>query len=79
MSNIIDKIIKECNLIDNSIILYTIVDNNLAKYLANTSGDKKIPCFGVLGKSASHSFNIGGYCIVLGASGHDRTGNDQTI
>ena len=30
-------------------ILYTIVDNNLAKYLANTSGDKKIPCFGVLG------------------------------
>ena len=34
---------------DNSIILYTIVDNNLAKYLANTSADKKIPCFGVLG------------------------------
>ena len=34
---------------NNSIILYTIVDNNLAKYLANTSGDKKIPCFGVLG------------------------------
>ena len=33
----------------NSIILYTIVDNNLAKYLANVSEDKKIPCFGVLG------------------------------
>ncbi len=33
----------------NSIILYTIVDNNLAKYLAKTSNDKKIPCFGVLG------------------------------
>ena len=31
------------------IILYTIVDNGLAKYLANTSDDKKIPCFGVLG------------------------------
>ena len=29
--------------------LYTIVDNNLAKYLANVSEDKKIPCFGVLG------------------------------
>ena len=33
----------------NAIILYTIVDNNLAKYLANVSEDKKIPCFGVLG------------------------------
>ena len=45
----IDKIIKECNEISNSIILYTIVDNNLAKYLANKSDEKKIPCFGVLG------------------------------
>ena len=25
------------------------MDNNLAKYLANVSNDKKIPCFGVLG------------------------------
>ena len=33
----------------NAIILYTIVDNNLAKYLANVSEDKKILCFGVLG------------------------------
>ncbi len=33
----------------NSIILFTIVDNNLAKYLANVSDSKKIPCFGVLG------------------------------
>ena len=33
----------------NSIILYSIVDSNLAKYLANKSNDKKIPCFGVLG------------------------------
>ena len=33
----------------NSVILYTIVDNNLAKYLANESDKKKIPCFGVLG------------------------------
>ena len=33
----------------NSVILYTIVDNNLAKYLANVSDKKKIPCFGVLG------------------------------
>jgi regulator of PEP synthase PpsR (kinase-PPPase family) len=34
---------------ENSVILYTIVDNNLAKYLANVSDQKKIPCFSVLG------------------------------
>ena len=33
----------------NAIILYSIVDSNLAKYLAKTSDEKKIPCFGVLG------------------------------
>ncbi len=33
----------------NSVILYTIVDNNLEKYLTNTSSQKKIPCFSVLG------------------------------
>jgi regulator of PEP synthase PpsR (kinase-PPPase family) len=33
----------------NSIILYTIVDNNLAKFLAQESNKIKIPCFSVLG------------------------------
>ena len=47
--NQILKILDDAKTNNNSIILYTIVDNNLAKYLANTSGDKKIPCFGVLG------------------------------
>ena len=47
--NQILKILDDAQTNDNSIILYTIVDNNLAKYLANTSDDKKIPCFGVLG------------------------------
>ena len=47
--NQILKILKDAQTSNNSIILYTIVDNNLAKYLANTSDDKKIPCFGVLG------------------------------
>ena len=47
--NQILKILEDAQENANSIILYTIVDNNLAKYLANTSGDKKIPCFGVLG------------------------------
>jgi len=47
--NQILKILEDAHTKNNSIILYTIVDNNLAKYLANTSNDKKIPCFGVLG------------------------------
>ncbi|MBD1151934.1 kinase/pyrophosphorylase [Pelagibacterales bacterium SAG-MED22] len=47
--NQILKILEDAQSNNNSIILYTIVDNNLAKYLANTSDDKNIPCFGVLG------------------------------
>ena len=47
--NQIYKILEDAEKNINSIILYTIVDNNLAKYLANTSENKKIPCFGVLG------------------------------
>ena len=43
--NILDEAQKK----KNSVILYTVVDNNLAKYLANKSNEKKIPCFGVLG------------------------------
>ena len=33
----------------NSIILYTVVDNKLAKFLAEEASKLKIPCFGVLG------------------------------
>tara|TARA_B100000524_G_scaffold51487_1_gene24235 strand:- start:548 stop:1372 length:825 start_codon:yes stop_codon:yes gene_type:complete len=47
--NQILKILEDAEKNENSIILYSIVDSNLAKYLANTSEDKKIPCFGVLG------------------------------
>ena len=47
--NQILKILEDSKKNDNSVILYTIVDNNLAKYLANASNEKKIPCFGVLG------------------------------
>ena len=32
----IDKILNECSQIENSIILYTIVETKLAKYLANS-------------------------------------------
>jgi regulator of PEP synthase PpsR (kinase-PPPase family) len=47
--NQILKILEDANKSKNSVILYTIVDNNLAKYLANVSDNKQIPCFGVLG------------------------------
>ena len=53
---ILDLAMKE----KNSIILYTIVDNNLAKFLANKSDEMRIPCFGVLGSlilSFSKLFN----------------------
>jgi [pyruvate, water dikinase]-phosphate phosphotransferase / [pyruvate, water dikinase] kinase len=47
--NQILKILEDAKKNENSVILYTIVDNNLAKHLANVSDEKKIPCFGVLG------------------------------
>ena len=47
--NQILKILSDAENNFNSIILYSIVDSNLAKYLANISDEKKIPCFGVLG------------------------------
>ena len=47
--NQILKILEDAEKNENSVILYTIVDNNLAKYLANMSDTKKIPCFGILG------------------------------
>jgi len=47
--NQIIKILETAKKNENSIILYTIVDNGLAKFLANQSEDKGLPCFGVLG------------------------------
>tara|TARA_B100000902_G_scaffold138518_1_gene136687 strand:- start:738 stop:1562 length:825 start_codon:yes stop_codon:yes gene_type:complete len=47
--NQILKILLDAEKYSNSVILYSIVDSNLAKFLANSSNDKKIPCFGVLG------------------------------
>ena len=45
----IDKIIKECINVNNSLILYTIVETKLAKYISNQSEINKVPCFGILG------------------------------
>ena len=45
----IDKIIKECIELDNSLILYTIVETKLAKYISNQSEKNNVPCFGILG------------------------------
>ena len=47
--NQILKILEDAKNNENSIILYTIVDNNLAKYLSKVSQDRNIPCFGILG------------------------------
>ena len=47
--NQVSKIIDEAKKNENTIILYTIVDNNLAKFLGNLSSEEKIPCFSVLG------------------------------
>ena len=47
--NQILKILEDAKKSQNSVILYTIVDNNLAKYLTKVSDEKKIPCFSVLG------------------------------
>ena len=45
----IDKIINECIENENSLILYTIVETKLAKYISSQSQNKKVPCFGILG------------------------------
>ncbi|MDA8833650.1 kinase/pyrophosphorylase [Candidatus Pelagibacter bacterium] len=47
--NQVSKIMNEAKKNDNAIILYTIVDTSLAKFLANKGNEKKIPCFSVLG------------------------------
>ena len=47
--NQILKIISITKKQENSISLYTIVDSNLAKFLANETLKTKTPCFGVLG------------------------------
>ena len=48
--NQILKIIDICKKKKNAIILYTIVDTKLAKFLLLKSEKEKIPCFGVLGE-----------------------------
>ena len=47
--NQVSKIMEEAKERDNAIILYTIVDTSLAKFLANKGDEKKIPWFSVLG------------------------------
>ena len=45
----IDKIIQECLKLQNSLILYTIVETKLAKYISKESEKNNVPCFGILG------------------------------
>ena len=48
--NQITKILEQTKNSQNSIILYTIVNSKLAKFLTDETNKKKIPCFGVLGE-----------------------------
>ena len=52
-TNQIDNIISKCKKEKNVIILYTIVENNFAKYLTEQCDKNKIPCFAVLGNLIS--------------------------
>ena len=47
--NQIQQILEKAKKRENPIILYTIVNSKLAKYLADQAQSKRIPCFGVLG------------------------------
>jgi regulator of PEP synthase PpsR (kinase-PPPase family) len=47
--NQVIKIMEEAKEKNNAIILYTIVDISLSKFLADKGNEKKIPCFSVLG------------------------------
>ena len=51
--NQIDKIISQSKKNNNIIILYTIVDRNLADYLVDLCKENNIPCFAVLGNLIS--------------------------
>jgi len=52
--NQVDKIISQSKNEKNIIILYTIVDNNLAKYIAEQTKKHNIPAFEVLGSLISN-------------------------
>tara|TARA_Y100000590_G_scaffold431626_1_gene546594 strand:- start:159 stop:983 length:825 start_codon:yes stop_codon:yes gene_type:complete len=47
--NQISKILQKTKINNNAIILYTIVDTNLANFLSSEAKKINIPCFGVLG------------------------------
>ena len=51
--NQVDKIISKSKTEKNIIILYTIVESGLAKYIASESKKNNIPCFEVLGNLIS--------------------------
>ena len=48
-ANQLDKILSLCDK-NNSVILYTVVDEKLTKHLVNESKKRNIPCFGILGE-----------------------------
>tara|TARA_Y100000590_G_scaffold79926_1_gene88727 strand:+ start:1643 stop:2464 length:822 start_codon:yes stop_codon:yes gene_type:complete len=57
-TNQIDKILSKCKTEKNVIILYTVVDNNLSKYLVDHAKKNNIPCFAVLGNLINDFSNL---------------------
>ena len=47
--NQIENVLEECEKEEDVIILYTIVDTKLAKFLTNKCEHLNLPCFGILG------------------------------
>ena len=56
-NNQIDKIISKSKTEKNVIILYTIVDENLANYMTEETKKNNIPCFEVLGNLITNFSN----------------------
>ena len=48
-NNKLIKLLKNVINLENSLILYTIVETKLAKYISNQSEKNNVPCFGILG------------------------------
>jgi regulator of PEP synthase PpsR (kinase-PPPase family) len=54
----ISKIIKECEEKENVIILYTVVETKIDKFIVQACKRKKIPCFGILGNLIFNFSNL---------------------
>ena len=54
----VKKIVDELQKKENVIVLYTIVETKLAKFIAHICEEKKIPCFGIFYIFCLHSIIV---------------------